>query len=373
MADQLPDPLVPAEVDLRGHDWMPLYGERLFGSETWIESSNEARVAALRLWWQAFAKEKPAASLPDSDRLLAVYAGYGEVVKAWKRVKDEAMRGFVLCSDGRWYHKVVSEIAMESWQRQQDHQETNTAKSERQKRWRERLKALASALRAAGKNPPRGASLETLEKMARDAGVDVPTASAEIGNTGQDTTGNDRTGKDSSPEAASSSSARPDTSATAAAAAGYQQSPQPDPQVSDLTAEADGQPEDDLAKPPLLAQRQLEDRAYREWSASASALGLPDAGFLNSALRPMLAQRLIECGGIEGWQLALEKLREAKYLRNDDDTPKWWVNLKWFVDPGNFTGLMEGRYAEQHRRGNDRADERSTTAALAGIAEAGSR
>ena len=188
MADQLPPPPVPADVDLRGHDWMPLYGERLFGSATWIESSDAARIAALRLWWHSFAKEKPAASLPDNDRLLAVYAGYGEVVRAWKKIKAEAMRGWVLCSDGRWYHLVVAEIAMESWQRQQDHQESNAAKTERQRRWRERLKALTAALRAAGKTPPKGASLETLEKMARDAGVDVYEASSEIGNTGQDKT-----------------------------------------------------------------------------------------------------------------------------------------------------------------------------------------
>lgn len=115
MSDARPDPLVPAEVDLRGYEFMPLYGDRLFKSETWIGGSPEAKIAALRLWWQAYAHETPAGSLPDSDTLLADYAGYGVALKAWQRVKPQAMRGWVQCSDGRLYHKVVCEIVMTAW------------------------------------------------------------------------------------------------------------------------------------------------------------------------------------------------------------------------------------------------------------------
>jgi hypothetical protein len=50
------DPLVPPEVDLRGMSYMPLFGDRLFKSTTWIEASCEARCAALQLWWHAFAR-----------------------------------------------------------------------------------------------------------------------------------------------------------------------------------------------------------------------------------------------------------------------------------------------------------------------------
>jgi hypothetical protein len=111
-----PAPLVPSNVDLRGLQYMPLFGERLFGSETWIAASADGKVAALRLWWRSYAHEVPAASLPDNDQLLAEYAGYGVAVKAWKRIRAQAMRGWLLCSDGRLYHPVVAQIALESWE-----------------------------------------------------------------------------------------------------------------------------------------------------------------------------------------------------------------------------------------------------------------
>lgn len=332
MAEQLPDPLVPAEVDLRGNDWMPLHGERLFTSETWIEASAEGRVAALRLWWQAFAKEKPAASLPDSDRLLAVYAGYGEVVKEWRKVKAEAMRGFVLCSDGRWYHKVVAEFAMDAWHRRQDKSDANDAKKERQRRWRERLKVLTEALREKGVTTPRGASLETLEKMARDASVDVPTPSAEIGNTGQEKTGQEK--KEDLPEAAASSAA----------------AREPPPVVDDT---------DPGPIPRFLVRPHNPDidEAWRLWKPIAYELSIPDPDFLNPERRKLLAERLAECaqGDAGGdwrplWRHALENLRAATWLRDDADPskPKHWVNLANLLKPENFTGLMEGRYAERH-------------------------
>lgn len=113
--DDRPAPLVGVEVDLRGYEFMPLYGDRLLKSETWISGSAEARVAALRLWWHAFAHEVPAGSLPDDDRLLADYAGYGVAVKAFIRIKPSAMKNWVACADGRLYHPVVAEIVVGCW------------------------------------------------------------------------------------------------------------------------------------------------------------------------------------------------------------------------------------------------------------------
>lgn len=121
MTEQLPEPLVPADVDLRGYEFMPLYGDRLLGSETWIAASAEAKIAALRLWWRSYAHEVPAGSLPDNDNLLADYAGYGVAVKAWRKVRPQALRGWVKCTDGRWYHPFVATLVMEAWQMRQAH------------------------------------------------------------------------------------------------------------------------------------------------------------------------------------------------------------------------------------------------------------
>ncbi len=112
---ELPAPLVSADVDLRGYEFMPLYGDRLLGSETWISASPEGKVAAVRLWWRAYAKEIPAASLPDDDKLLAEYAGYGNSRRTWAKLRTQALRGFVKCSDGRLYHEFLAPLAIEAW------------------------------------------------------------------------------------------------------------------------------------------------------------------------------------------------------------------------------------------------------------------
>lgn len=115
------EPLVSADVDLRGYEFMPLYGDRLKKSQTWITADPAGKVAALELWWHAYAHEVPAGSLPDDDRLLADYAGFGVSVRAWLKVRPQAMRGWVMCSDGRLYHPFVAELVLEAWKGRQAH------------------------------------------------------------------------------------------------------------------------------------------------------------------------------------------------------------------------------------------------------------
>ncbi|MBK1837996.1 DUF1376 domain-containing protein [Azospirillum sp. YIM B02556] len=143
--DQLPDPLVPAEVDLRGYGWMPLYGDRLKNSETWILASAEGKVAALHLWWQAFAHEVPAGSLPSDDRLLARAADYGTAITAWRAIKEEALRGWVLCSDGRYYHPFLCELALQAWETRRADVAKKEAERARKKAQRDAEKDRTSA------------------------------------------------------------------------------------------------------------------------------------------------------------------------------------------------------------------------------------
>jgi hypothetical protein len=97
---------------------MPLPGDRLFESDSWIEASFEGRCAIFQLLWAAW-KQKPAGSLPKNDRILSQLAGYGSNVKAWRTVQAEALRGFIECSDGRLYHPTVCEFALATWERRQ--------------------------------------------------------------------------------------------------------------------------------------------------------------------------------------------------------------------------------------------------------------
>lgn len=127
--------LIGSEVDLRDFDYMPLYGDRLFRSETWILGTADSRCAAIRLWWAAW-HEEPAGSLPDNDRLLADMAGYGVAVSAFCEIKEAAMRGWVKCDDGRLYHPVVCQIAAEMFKKKKKKQEDNAAERARKKRKR---------------------------------------------------------------------------------------------------------------------------------------------------------------------------------------------------------------------------------------------
>jgi hypothetical protein len=114
----LPEPPVPAGVDLQDFAFMPLDVQRLRDSDLASDETPEACWAAVLLWCASW-HQVPAGSIPDSDQWLAKQAGYvsrGKIDPAWaKSVRPGALRGWVLCSDGRLYHPVVCEKAMAAW------------------------------------------------------------------------------------------------------------------------------------------------------------------------------------------------------------------------------------------------------------------
>ena len=163
--NRLPPPLVSPEVDLRGFPGFMLNVERLLASELVALCTPEEGWAAVMLWARAW-QQSPPASLPDDNRLLAAFSGAG---KRWPKIRDMALRGFVKCSDGRLYHRVLAEEANEAWERRREHRDIQDNKNNRQKRWRKRLRELAQMLRARGITPPQGASLDILEALLREA------------------------------------------------------------------------------------------------------------------------------------------------------------------------------------------------------------
>jgi hypothetical protein len=112
MAD--PEPLTPAECDLRDFAFMPLDVQRLRDSDLAALESPEACWAAVLLWCVAW-HQVPPGSLPDDDRLLARFTGYQRAPRDWQRIRPGAMRGWIKCSDGRLYHPVIAEKAKEAW------------------------------------------------------------------------------------------------------------------------------------------------------------------------------------------------------------------------------------------------------------------
>lgn len=115
--DDLPEPLTPPECDLRGMEWMPLHGHKLYGSDFDAIASDTEYRAAQRLWWAAWQQQVPAASMPDDDRILAHAAGFSRDLKGWAKIRKVALHAFVKCSDGRLYHRFLAPEAIVAWDR----------------------------------------------------------------------------------------------------------------------------------------------------------------------------------------------------------------------------------------------------------------
>lgn len=105
-----PTPLVPADVDLRNFPDMWFDVDRLLESETWVMGTGDERAAAFTLWAKSW-HQVPAGSLPSDPRMLE----HLSMSKRWKACSKHALRGWVTCSDGRLYHPVVCERALEAW------------------------------------------------------------------------------------------------------------------------------------------------------------------------------------------------------------------------------------------------------------------
>jgi hypothetical protein len=107
-----PPPPIPSDVNLRDFRFMPLdvVQLQLQNSETWAMADGWTAKALVNLWTKAW-HQVPAGSLPDNDDLLRTWAN----VLDWESVRDVALRGFIKCSDGRLYHRVICQKALDAW------------------------------------------------------------------------------------------------------------------------------------------------------------------------------------------------------------------------------------------------------------------
>lgn len=104
--------------------------------------------------------------------------------------------------------------------------------------------------------------------------------------------------------------------------------PEPEPEEGNAPADADAAP--------LQA-------AVDTWNALADEIGLAKVQVLNATRRRSLRQRLVECGGIDGWAAALAKIRGSPFCRGDNERG-WQADFDFLLKPARFTKLMEGGY-----------------------------
>lgn len=133
MTERLPRPLTPEDCDCTDLDGFMLNVERLLGSELVALSSHEVIGAAVLVWSRAW-KQRPAASIPDDDKVIAAFARMK--IGRYRKLKEEILRGFVKCSDGRLYHKVLAVEAVNAFGRKQAFRKKREADAERLRHWR---------------------------------------------------------------------------------------------------------------------------------------------------------------------------------------------------------------------------------------------
>jgi len=124
--NELPVPLVHANLDLRDFPYMPLDVVRLRDSDLAAAATAEEFRAAVLLWCASW-HQIPAGSLPDEDIVLSRLAGFGRAVNEWREHKTGALKNWIKCLDGRLYHPTVSSKANEAWEAKQKQRERTAA------------------------------------------------------------------------------------------------------------------------------------------------------------------------------------------------------------------------------------------------------
>lgn len=170
----MPEPMTTPDVDVRDLDGFMLNAERLLASELWALASGEEFKAAMGLWCRAW-KQIPAGSLPNDQRVLASFAGV--TPHRWAKVREVALRGFLLCSDGRLYHHVLCADARRAFGRKEAMRAERDGDADRKRRERDDRARLFAQLRAAGHvlpyNTPTSDLRGMVDRMSREMSEDV--------------------------------------------------------------------------------------------------------------------------------------------------------------------------------------------------------
>lgn len=120
-----------------------------------------------------------------------------------------------------------------------------------------------------------------------------------------------------------------------------EESPQPPFDPADPDGEEEGGGEE--LPPATPREDDAVDEAFRLYNATADRAGLPLAQVMTERRGKQLRRRLAECGGIEGWRVAMAKLA-ASPLCTGDNERGWRADLDFVLQPRSFTRLMEGFY-----------------------------
>jgi uncharacterized protein YdaU (DUF1376 family) len=156
-----PEPLTTPDIDVRDLDSFMLNTERLMASELYALSTGDEFKAAVALWCRAW-KQIPPASLPNDERILAAFSGAAD---NWPTVRDMALRGFILCSDGRLYHRVLSDDARSASEKKKIYVQNKISSLDRKQRERDDRAKMFNQLKEKGITPEWNISTRDLRAL----------------------------------------------------------------------------------------------------------------------------------------------------------------------------------------------------------------
>lgn len=111
--------------------------------------------------------------------------------------------------------------------------------------------------------------------------------------------------------------------------------------------------------------------AVSRYNDAAEAAGWPKIQKLSPTRSRQLKARLAECGGPEGWEVALRKAFDSDFCRGRTAKPWHGFGFDWLIKSQNFTKLMEGNYDNRtHRPDRAEAPHRSENGSDAAVEQA---
>ena len=141
-----------------------------------------------------------------------------------------------------------------------------------------------------------------------------------------------------------------------ATAMSKQPEPEPEPEgiSKDIPEKQHDNSDEGLSNIPACLDRRDDDQkkgfameelhaAVAAWNDLAKELGLSEVEKFTSARQSKLRARLKDCGGLDGWMAALDKIRETPGLRGGGDTA-WKASFDFLLQESRFVKLMEGGY-----------------------------
>ena len=101
------------------------------------------------------------------------------------------------------------------------------------------------------------------------------------------------------------------------------------------------------------------ETAFKAYNNAAEQNDLPKAQRLTKSRKAAIGSRLKECGGLDGWNVALEKMAASEFLTGGNDRG-WRANIDFISRQSSFTKLMEGEYDNREGKPNGQAANDST-------------